>query len=177
MGVSDLASHKTKIQILTRRAVNSRLYRRWISLQPHPQGCWQALGPWWLLAWDISCLPHGFVFRAAHNRHLASFRASQWQNEKDSTPNGNHLLFVTHNLYCILLAKSKSLNPTHTLEEGITKRYEHQEEGVVRAISEAAYHTMQRAGREYLRQKEEKMQWSGGRHPIVSEEANGNRMD
>ena len=43
---------------------------------------------------------------------------------------------------------------------GITQRSEYQEAGMVRIILEAAYHTMQRAGKEFLRQKKEKMQWS-----------------
>lgn len=41
LGVCVLASHKTKIQILTGHAINSRLYWGRISLQPHTNGCWQ----------------------------------------------------------------------------------------------------------------------------------------
>lgn len=31
---------------------------------------------------------------------------------------------------------------------------------MVKVISEAAYHTIERTGKEFLRQKKEKMQWS-----------------
>ena len=48
---------------------------------------------------------------------------------------------------------------------------------MVRIILEAAYHTMQRAGKEFLRQKKEKMQWSWvGEILVVFEEASGGRM-
>lgn len=74
--------------------------------------------------------------------------------ESECTPNEDHLPFVTHHLYPILFAKSRSLNPNHVLEEGITQRCEYQEAGMIGATLEVSCHIMQRAGKVFKEKKE-----------------------
>lgn len=127
LGVSGLTSHKTKIQKIAGQCSQFKAPLGEDQLTTSPTQLSASLRSLLAIGLKHQCLAtHGPVGRVTHSSHLASLRKSQWQNEKERVhPNGNHLLFVTHHLYCILLAKSKSLNPTRILEEGLTQRYEY----------------------------------------------------
>lgn len=104
------------------------------NLFPSSPACWQGqfLTDCWPRA-SLSSLPHGSLYRVAHNM-VAGFP----QNEQDSErkpPYGSCSLFIkedvmSHLLHQTLLAKSESLNPAHIQEKGLYKRHEFQEVGI-----------------------------------------------